>query len=113
MKSPAVLLIGKTRDESTLASAALYCAGARIVTSKPDLALLVEGKATSALPKRLDVPLVAIVRAGEKRKVLIAGADAAYTRPSEWKAYARLVERVLAEWTPTRKGARPRRARNS
>jgi len=113
MKSPAVLLIGRTRAESTLASAALYCAGARIVTSKPDLALLVEAKASSGLPKRLDVPLVAIVRPGEKRKALIAGADAAYTRPTQWKAYSRLVERVLAEWAPTRKGARPRRVRSS
>jgi len=113
MKSPAVLLIGRTRAEATLASAALYCAGARIVTSKPDLALLVEVKASFGRPKRLNVPLVAIVRAGEKRKALIAGADAAYTRPAQWKAYSRLVERVLAEWTPTRKGARPRRGRSS
>jgi len=81
MKSPAVLLIGKTRAEATLASAALYCAGARIVTSKPDLALVVEAKATSELPKKLDVPVVAIVRPGQKRRALMAGADAAYTRP--------------------------------
>ncbi|MFN2643896.1 MAG: hypothetical protein ABR570_02820 [Burkholderiales bacterium] len=113
MKSPAVLLIGKTRDEATLASAALYCAGARIVTARPDLALLVEAKATSHMPKHLFVPLVAIVPRGEKRKVLNAGADAAYARPRHWKAYARLVERVLAEWTITRRGARPRRARSS
>jgi hypothetical protein len=113
MKTPAVLLIGRTRAEATLASAALYCAGARIVTSKPDLALLVEAKATAAVPKRLNVPLVAIVRPGEKRKALSAGADAAYTRPTQWKAYSRLVERVLAQWSSTRRGARPRRARSS
>ena len=35
MKSPAVLLIGKTRAEATLASAALYCAGARLVAQYP------------------------------------------------------------------------------
>jgi hypothetical protein len=113
MKSPAVLLIGRTRAEATLASAALYCAGARIVTSKPDLALLVEAKATAALPKKLGVPLVAIVPPAQKRRALLAGADAAYTRPSQWKAYSRLVERVLAEWAPTRKAARPRRGRSS
>ena len=109
MKSPAVLLIGKTRAEATLASAALYCAGARIVTSKPDLAPVVEAKATSELPKKLDVPVVAIVRPGQKRRALMAGADAAYTRPSQWKAYSRLVERVLAEWASTRKGAATRK----
>jgi hypothetical protein len=113
MKSPAVLLIGKTRDEATLASAALYCAGARIVTSKPDLALLVEAKAACDLPRRLDVPLIAIVRPGDKRKVMNAGVDAAYSRPRQWNAYARLVERVLAAWTPTRRGAPPRRVRSS
>ena len=110
MKSPAVLLIGKTRAEATLASAALYCAGARIVTSKPDLALLVEVKATPNLPKNLGVPVVAIVPPLQKRRALLAGADAAYTRPSQWQAYSRLVERVLAEWAPTRKGAPIRKA---
>ena len=113
VKPPAVLLIGKSRAESTLASAALYCAGARIVTSRPDLALLVEVKATGAVPARLKVPLVAIVPPAEKRRALRAGVDAAYARPSQWKAYSRLVERVLAEWAPTRKGARPRRGRSS
>jgi ABC-type amino acid transport substrate-binding protein len=113
MKPPAVLLIGKSRAEATLASAALYCAGARIVTAKPDLALLVEVKASGSVPARLKVPLVAIVRPGDKRKALQAGVDAAYARPAQWKAYSRLVERVLAEWAPTRKGARPRRARSS
>ena len=113
MKSPAVLLIGRTRAEATLASAALYCAGARIVSSKPDLALLVEVKATPDVPRKLGVPLVAIVPPAQKRRALLAGADAAYSRPSQWKAYSRLVERVLAEWASTRKGARPRRGRNS
>jgi hypothetical protein len=110
MKPPAVLLIGKNRHEATLASAALYCAGARIVTAKPDLALLVDAK---TLPKHINVPLVAIVPAREKRRALVAGVDAAYARPRQWKAYSRLVERVLAEWTPTRRAARPRRARTS
>ena len=110
MKPPAVLLLGKNRHEATLASAALYCAGARIVTAKPDLALLVDAK---ALPKRIRVPLVAIVPARERRRALVAGVDAAYARPRQWKAYARLVERVLAEWTPTRKAARSRRGRTS
>ena len=110
MKPPAVLLIGKNRHEATLASAALYCAGARIVTAKPDLALLVDIK---ALPKRLNVPVVAIVPPREKRRALIGGVDAAYARPMQWKAYSRLVARVLAEWAPTRKAARSRRARTS
>jgi len=110
MKPPAVLLIGKNRHEATLASAALYCAGARIVTARPDLALLVDAKAQ---PRRLNVPLVAIVPPREKRRALAAGADAAYARPTQWQAYSRLVERVLAEWAPTRKAARPRRARTS
>jgi len=113
MKAPAVLLIGRSREEATLASAALYCAGARIVTAKPDLALLVDVTAPAHLPKRLNVPLVAIVPPREKRKALLAGVDAAYKRPTQWKAYSRLVERVLAEWAPTRKGARPRRGRTS
>ena len=111
MKAPAVLLIGRSREEATLASAALYCAGARIVTAKPDLALLVDLRAPR--PKRLNVPLVAIVPPREKRKALVAGVDAAYKRPRQWKAYSRLVERVLAEWAPTRRGARPRRGRTS
>jgi len=110
MKPPAVLLIGKNRHEATLASAALYCAGARIVTAKADLALLVDVK---ALPRRLKVPLVAIVPPREKRRALVGGVDAAYARPRQWKAYSRLVERVLAEWAPTRKAARLRRGRTS
>ena len=113
MKSPAVLLIGRTRAEATLASAAIYCAGARIVTAKPNLALLVEVKATPRVPKKLGVPLVAIVPPAHKRRALAAGADAAYSRPSQWKAYSRLVERVLDEWAPTRKGGRRRRGRSS
>jgi hypothetical protein len=113
MKAPAVLLIGRSREEATLASAALYCAGARIVSVKPDLALLVDVRAPSHLPKRLNVPLVAIVPPREKKKALVAGVDAAYKRPTQWKAYSRLVERVLAEWAPTRRGVRPRRVRTS
>ena len=110
MKAPAVLLLGKNRQEATIASAALYCAGARIVTTKPDLALVIDVK---ALPKRLNVPLVAIVPPRERRRALVGGVDAAYARPMQWKAYSRLVERVLAEWAPTRKAARPRRGRTS
>ena len=110
MKPPAVLLISKNRQEATLASAALYCAGARIVTVKPDFALVVDVK---AVPKRRNVPLVAIVPPREKRRALAAGVDAAYARPMQWKAYSRLVERVLAEWAPTRKAARSRRGRTS
>lgn len=110
MKPPAVLLIAKNRHEATLASAALYCAGARIVTTKPDVALLVDVK---ALPRRVNVPLVAIVPPRERRRALEGGVDAVYARPQQWKAYSRLVERVLAEWGPTRKGARSRRGRTS
>jgi hypothetical protein len=110
MKPPAVLLLGKNRHEATLASAALYCAGARIVTAKPDLVLLVDVK---ALPKRHNVPLVAIVPPREKRRALVGGVDAAYARPMQWKAYSRLVERVLAEWAPTRRAVRSRRGRTS
>ena len=106
------MLIGTNRAETTLASAALYCAGARIVDSDADLALIVEAKA-AARPRHLDVPLIAIIPPIAKRKALAAGVDAAYARPSNWKAYSRLVERVLATWTPTRKGSRPRRARSS
>ena len=113
MKRVAVMLFGGNRAEATLASAAVYCAGARIVTSKPDIALLVEVKASARVPRRLNAPLVAIVPPREKRKALSAGVDAAYARPAQWKAYSRLVERVLAEWTPTRKGSRLRRARSS
>jgi hypothetical protein len=113
MKSPAVMLIGKGRAEATLATAAFYCAGARIVSSAPDLAVVIEARAALRQPRRLNVPLIAIVRPGEKRKALAAGADAAYARPTKWKAYSRLVERVLAEWAPTRRGSRPRRGRTS
>ena len=105
-----MLLISKNRHEATLASAALYCAGARIVTAKPDLALLVDVRAA---PKRINVPLFAIVPPREKRRALVAGAAAAYARPMQWKAYSRLVERVLAEWAPTRRAARSRRGRTS
>jgi hypothetical protein len=106
------MLIGNNPAEETLATAALYCAGARIVSSAPDLAVLIEAKAARQ-PRRLNVPLIAIVPPGEKRKALAAGVDAAYARPAKWKAYSRLMERVLAEWTPTRKGSRPRRGRTS
>ena len=107
------MLIGKNRAETTLASAALYCAGARIVdSSAADLALVIEARAL-AQPRRLVMPLIAIVPPLEKRKALAAGADAAYARPRDWKAYSRLVERVLAAWSPTRKGSRRRRARSS
>ena len=113
MKPPAVTLIGKNRAETTLATAALYCAGARIVdAADADLALVIEAKA-AARPRHLNVPLIAIVPALAKRKALAAGVDAAYARPREWKAYSRLVERVLAAWSPTRKGSRRRRARTS
>ena len=113
MKRLAVMLLAANRTEATLASAAVYCAGARIVTSKPDIALLVDVKASARVPRRLNAPLVAIVPPQEKRKALGVGVDAAYARPAQWKAYSRLVERVLAEWTPTRKGSRPPRGRSS
>lgn len=107
------MLIGKNRAETTLATAALYCAGARIVdAAAADLALVIQAKAVTQ-PRRLDMPLIAIVPPLEKRKALAAGVDAAYARPRNWKAYSRLVERVLAAWTPTRKGSRRRRARTS
>jgi hypothetical protein len=104
------MLIGKNRAETTLATAALYCAGARIVSSAPDLAVVIEAKAVHH-PRRLNVPLIAIVPPGEKRKALAAGVDAAYARPAKWKAYSRLVEQVLAKWVPTRRGSLPRRGR--
>ena len=113
VKPPAVMLIGKNRAEATLATAALYCAGARMVASDADLVLIVEAKAARQRPQRLNAPLVAIVPPGEKRKALAAGVDAAYARPAKWKAYSRLVERVLAEWAPTRRGSAPRRGRTS
>jgi hypothetical protein len=102
VKPRAVMLIGKNRAEATLATAALYCAGARIVSSEPDLAVLIEARA-ARLPRRRNVPLIAIVPPAEKRKALAAGVDAAYARPANWKAYSRLVERVLAEWTTRRR----------
>ena len=113
VKPRAVMLIGKNRAETTLATAALYCAGARLVDSNADLVLIVEAKAARERRHGLHAPLVAIVPPGEKRKALAAGVDAAYARPGKWKAYSRLVERVLAEWTPTRRGSRPRRGRTS
>ena len=97
MKPPAVLLIGKNRHEATLASAALYCAGARIVTAKPDLALLVDIK---ALPKRLNVPVVAIVPPREKRRALIGGVDAAYAERSATKLYRTTPLRALWQHPP-------------
>jgi len=112
VKSRAVLLIGKNRAEATLATAALYCAGARVVVSEPDLAMLIEARSARP-PRRLGVPLIAIVPPGEKRKALAAGVDAAYSRPAQWKPYSRLVKRVLAEWAPTRRGSAPRRGRTS
>ena len=113
MKAPAVKLIGSNPAEATLASAALYCAGARIVTGEADLALVIEAKAASRQPRRSKVPLIAIVPPAQRRKALAARVDAAYARPPKWKDYSRLVVRVLAEWAPTRKGSRPRRARSS
>ena len=116
VKSPAVMLIGKNRGETTLATAALYCAGARVVSSSPDLAVLIDAKAARGA-HRLNVPLIAIVPPGEKRKALAAGVDAAYARPAQWKPYSRLVEQVLARWVhrraPTRRGSAPRRGRTS
>src|SRR5919204_6342460 len=88
VKPRAVMLIGKNRAEATLATAALYCAGARVVDSAPDLAVVIEARAARQ-PHRLNVPLIAIVPAGEKRKALAAGVDAAYARPRDWKAYSR------------------------
>ena len=107
------MLIGKNRAEATLATAALYCAGARLVDSNADLVLIVEAKAARGCAQGRHAPLVAIVPPGEKRKALAAGVDAAYARPAKWKAYSRLVERVLAEWAPTRRGSAPRRGRTS
>ena len=73
----------------------------------------VEARAARERPHGLNVPLVAIVPPGEKRKALAAGVDAVYARPAKWKPYSRLVERVLAEWAPTRRGSALRRARTS
>jgi len=112
VKSPAVLLIGKNRSETTLATAALYCAGARLVTSSPDLAVLIDAKA-ARVPHRLGAPLIAIVPPAQKRKALAAGVDATYVRPAQWKPYSKLVERLLAKWVPTRRGSAPRRGRTS
>jgi hypothetical protein len=94
------MLIGRDRAEITLASAALHCAGARIVASRPDVVLVVEAKV--APPRRRGAPLVAIVPRHQKTKLLAAGVDAAYARPLGWKAYLRLVERVLSEWAASR-----------
>jgi hypothetical protein len=105
------MIIGKyPSPEASLASAALYCAGARIVSTSADLVLLVQVKAASR-PMRLGVPLIAIVPRAEQKKALAAGADAAYAQPAGWKAYSRLVEQVLSEWTPTRRGSARRRGR--
>ena len=99
MKPLAVKLIGKNRAESTLASVALYCAGVRIVRSRPDLALLIDAKSAPARQRGLRrFPIVAIVPPTQKRGALAAGVDAAFARPLQWKAYSRLVERVLARW---------------
>src|SRR5438128_1184901 len=70
VKPRAVMLIGKNRAETTLATAALYCAGARLVDSNADLVLLVEAKAARERRHGLRAPLVAIVPPGEKRKAL-------------------------------------------
>jgi hypothetical protein len=114
MKPPAVMLIGKrNRAEAARATAALYCAGARIVASDADLVLIVDARAARERPHYLNVPLVAIVPPGQKRKALNARVDAAYARPAKWKPYSRLVEQVLAQWTPTRRASalRPGRTR--
>jgi len=58
------MLIGKNLAEATLATAALYCAGARIVASNADLVLIVEAKAARECPQGLNAPLVAIVPPG-------------------------------------------------
>lgn len=113
MKPPAVMLLGKNRTEAALATAALYCAGARIVASGADLVLIVDAKAARERPHGLNAPLVAIVRPAETRKALNARVDAAYARPARWKPYSRLVAQVLAEWAPTRRGSARRRARTS
>lgn len=109
------MLIGRAWAETTLASAALRCVGARIVTSKPDLVVLVEPK-PAAVRRRVRVPVIAIVPRHQKSKLLAAGVDAAYSRPVGWKAYLRLVERVLSDWAsplPTRRAKTVRRGRSS
>ena len=117
MKRPAVLLLGANRAEATRASAALYCAGARLVSADADLVVIVDAKAARERRHGLNVPLVAIVPPGEKRKALSNRVDAAYARPVGWKRYSKLVEQVLARWTqrraPTRRGSAPRRGRTS
>src|SRR5258708_20426082 len=92
-----------------LAGAARHCAGARIVTSAPDLAVVIEAKSAARQPRRLGVPLIAIVPPGEKRKALAAGVDAAYARPARRKAYSPLVAKLLVQWPPTRPGSPPLR----
>src|SRR5258708_30855831 len=95
VKPPAVMLIGKNAAEATLASAALYCAGARIVNSAPDLAVVIESKSAARQPLRLGVPRFAIVPPGYKPKALAAGLDASYARPATWKAYSRPGRKLL------------------
>lgn len=107
MRPPGVILIGKNRAEATLAMAALRCAGARIVSSRADLIVLVGAHALPARTRAGTLPTVAIVDARHKRKALASGVDAAYARPAKWSAYRQLVQRLLATW------AAPRRARRS
>lgn len=97
------MVLGKGRAETALAAAALYCAGARLVASRPDLMLLVHAKAAAPRRHTPGVPFIAIVPRRQKTSVLAAGADAAYSRPLRWKAYRRLVARVLTQWTPARR----------
>jgi hypothetical protein len=113
MKPAAVMLIGKNSAETTRATAAVYCAGARIVSSAAQLAVMIEMKSGSKVPRRLGVPLIALVPPGQKRKALRARVDGAYVRPISWNVYLRLVERLIAQWAVTRAGSRPRRGRTS
>src|SRR5258706_4073463 len=114
MKAPGVMLMGsKDGAQTTRASAAVYCAGARIVASTEQLSVMLEMSPGSKMPRRLAVPLIAIVPTGQKRKALGARSDGIYVRPVSWNAYLRLVERLIGQWAATRKGSPPRRGRTS
>jgi hypothetical protein len=97
-------VIGKATAEIALASAALCRAGARVVASRPDLAIVGDAKAATPLRARR-IPVIAIVPRSQKPAVLAAGVDAAYARPVGWKAYRRLIERLLMEWTSPRRAS--------
>lgn len=132
MAERALVLIEDDPLEATLARTALMLHAGRVQvllaadvqaalaalgrSAKPVVLAILGKRAALRSIGSLSVPAVAIaagLTAAQKRRARAAGIAALYERPRQWRAYSALVQRLLAEWLPTRTDSPPRPAPTS